>query len=351
MRVDLLAYSGLLAAGLGLAYWASLPAPEGEEEKVAVATFEPKAIQSVTLKTKDTEVTAEKRGDDQRFWINFQKTEAPPPPPAPAPAAPGEVAPPVPPTPAPTVVKERFLTNEKAGEMLSAFNPLQALRIIGKVEDAQLEEFGLKDKTDEFTLKTTDGKGIKLWLGKKSYGSRNRFVMEESGRVLLVDDQGFDNFERANLRLYDRRLVPFEFDDGVTHATVDAGGQKKRFAHTQRNKDGDLTWTDDAEGAEAKPSYGSWMDKIAKLRLSGYAEAADVQAAAAVPPFMTVTLEKNGQVLDTIEFRKQPGEPATYWATSKYLGTQGKLVNNRVEPIEKDMGSILGGGAPAPAGG
>jgi hypothetical protein len=351
MRADLGVYGVLLAAGLGAAYWASLPASEGDEQKVAIVQLDPKSVGEVTYKGKDVAATATRR-DDGRYWVAFQKTEV-------VPAAP--VDPHAPPAEADAAkkdgetktVSDRFLANEKMDELVGAFNPLRALRVVGKVDDKQLEEFGLKDKTDQITVKAGD-KTLSYFLGKRSYGSRNRFVLEAGGegRVLLVDDTAIENLEKANLRLYDRRLVPFEMDD-VTAAQIVAGARTKRMGHTQRDKQGDLQWSEDEDNGAVRPSYNSWMDKIAKLRLSAYAEPADEEKLNAAEPFLTVAFEKAKSPLDTVVFKKLPGEPATYWVQSQFLKTYAKVVANRVEPIEKDIDTVFStsGGAPTAEGG
>jgi hypothetical protein len=351
MRADLGVYGVLLATGLGAAYWASLPASDGDEQKVAIVALDPKTITEVSYKGKDVAAVATRR-EDGRYWVAFQKTETPPPPPPADPhAAPGT------PPPAATgetkTTNDRFLANEKMDELVAGFNPLNALRVIGKADDKQLDEFGLKDKADSVTVKAGD-KTLTYYLGKRSYGSRNRFVLEGGGegRVLLVDDSSLENLEKANLRLYDRRLVPFDLDD-VTAAQIGAGSRTKRMGHTQRDKQGDLQWSEDEDNGAVRPSYNAWMDKISKLRLSAYAEPADEDKLKGVEPFLTLTFEKAKKPLDTVVFKKLAGEPPTYWVQSEFLKTAAKIVSNRVEPIEKDIDTVFNAndGGSAEAGG
>lgn len=359
MRLDISIYGALLAAGLGAAYWASQPTDEsGDEEKVQVVSLDPATISEISFSTKDptsgvaVEAVAKRRDGSPRFWVTHVKTEPVKDVPNPH-AAKDPIKDPTKgaakdvsevsdgPKP-PKVTTEQFLANEKMDELTKSFEPFVAARIIGNVGDDQLAEFGLKGATDRLVVKTSDGKTLALLLGKKSYGSRNRFVLETEGqgRVLLVDDQGLENLERAPLRLYDRRLVSFELAD-VQNAVVTAGTQSKRLAHTQRDKTGELLWTEDEENAQPKPSFDSWMDKVAKLRITAYGEAADEAALAGVAPFLEIAFEKDGKVLDTIKLKKVPGEPPVYWVTSDFLGLHGKIPPARIEPIEKDLGSIV----------
>jgi hypothetical protein len=117
------------------------------------------------------------------------------------------------------------------------------------------------------------------------------------------------------------------------------------MGHTQRDKDGQLVWSDDEDAAAAKPAYGSFMDKVAKLRLNAYADAEKEGQLAETKPFLELAFEKDGKVLDRISFKKLPGEKdkPDYYVTSSFLKTHGRLPVNRIEPIEKDIEQIVSG--------
>lgn len=368
MQRDIGIYSGLLVLGLGLAYWASQPKTEGDEEKVQIFSLEPKAVTEVSYSSRDpktqveTLTTASQRGEDDRYWIAYHKTEPgkeSPPDKAPKktaakdetlpPPKGSDQAPSLDPTPVtpPQVTKERFLAGDKFDDVVKGLNPLMASRVFKDVTDEQRSEFGLKDSTQVFVVKGKDGQLLTLRLGRKSYGSSSRFAMEEGkdgkpGRVFLIEDQNFENLERAPVRLYDRRLVAVELGD-VQKAQISSEGRAPRkLAHTQRDKNGELLWTDDEEGATAKPSNDSWMERISKLRLLSYAEEADEVRLAALKPTFEVTLEKDGKVLDTIKFKKETQDgKAVYWVTSDFLKVHAKVPPARLEPIEKDLSTVL----------
>jgi hypothetical protein len=350
MRLDLVTNGVLLAAALGFAYWASIPADENEVQKIDVIDIAPKSVAAMKLTGPDLVVEAKRRDDGERFWIDFERTEKPKdekkpadPHAAPDAAKEGEtesVA------AEPVVKKERLLGNEKLDELLASFAPLKAERMIGMIKEDQYSEFGLDGLKWKFVVTQDGGKETHYFLGKKSYGSQNRFVMEtdaagKPGRVILVSDQGFDNFEKANLRMHDRRLVKVPLEE-VTKAEVKAGTVTKVLAHTQKDKAGEPVWTDDEEGAAPKPSYETWMDRINKLRLAGYATPEQEQQLAATAPFLEIALEKNGAVVDRMLFRKLPGEKPQYFVTSGFLKVHANVVASRAEPVEKDIATVFG---------
>lgn len=353
MRLDLMVNGLLLVAGLGFAYWASIPADDSEAQKIDIIDIAPKTVAGVRLVGPDLTVEAKRREDGERFWITHERTERPkeekkPGDPHTAPLPEGEENP----VPADTVVvepvvkTERLLGNEKVDELLASFAPLKAERVIGEIKEDQYPEFGLEGLKWRFVVTQDGGKETHYFLGKKSYGSQNRFVMEtdaagKPGRVILVADQGFDNFEKAHLRMHDRRLVKVPMEE-VTKAEIKAGGITKIMAHTQKDKNGEPIWTDDEEGAAPKPSYETWMDKVNKLRLAGYATAEQEQQLAATEPFLEIALQKNGSVVDTMQFRKISGEKPEYFVTSNFLKVNANVVASRAEPVEKDIATIFG---------
>ena len=194
MRLDITAYAGLLVGGLGLAYWASLPVGESDPNKVSIFTVDPKAVLELTLTGGEAEVSATRKDGASKFWITYSKPAA-----AKPDGTPGDPA---------AAVNEKFLAGDKIKDILDSLNPLEAQRSLGKVDDKQAEEFGLKDAKEKFTVKSTSGASLTLTIGKQSYGSRNRFVRDEKdGRVLLINGDIVGDLSKANIRLFERSLL------------------------------------------------------------------------------------------------------------------------------------------------
>lgn len=360
MRLDLMVNGILLAGGLGLAYWASIPAEDDQGQKVDVISIDAKTITGLKLTGPEVTVSADRRPDGDRFWITHFRTEKPKEekkpesphnmgggdgeadieneetPDAPDAMAAGAV---------PSTKTERLLGNDKFDELIKSFSPLKAERIIGPIKEDQYDEFGLDGLKFKFVINQDGGKANYFYLGKKSYGSQNRFVMEtdesgKAGRVILISDQGLDNFEKANLRLHDRRIINVPLEE-VTKAEVKYGTVQKKLAHTQKDKSGEPLWSDDEEGGAAKPSYAAWMDKFSKLRLAGYADEEQEKQLAGTEPFLELVFEKNGNVVERVVFRKLVGEKDQYFVYSEFLKVNALIVNNRAEPLEKDLPAVF----------
>jgi len=318
MRLDITAYSVLLAGGLGLAYWASLPVGESDPNKVSVFVVDPKAVIELSLAGGEADVMAQRREGDDKFWITYTKTGT-------------------------ESATERFLSGDKIKDILAALNPLEAQRSIGKIDDKQAEEFGLKEAKEKFTVKTNSGKTLTLIVGKQSYGSRNRFVRDEGdGRVLLVNGDMISDLSKANIRLFERNLLGGPIEE-ANRAEARVGAKSKKFDHTKKDANGSRTWSDEGEGAVANASYKSWFDKIDRLRLVSYATPEQATALEKQVPFLEVLFEREQKGTEALTFLKSPAADQTeYWVKSSYLGGWAKLAANRMEPIEKDIPTIVG---------
>ena len=73
MRADWGVFSGLLCVGLGLAYWASLPAKDADADKVTVWDVAPDTISEITYKTADYSADLKREGDTKRFWVSYER--------------------------------------------------------------------------------------------------------------------------------------------------------------------------------------------------------------------------------------------------------------------------------------
>ena len=337
MRTDLSIYGGMLVAGLGVAWWASMPAKDGEADKITLWDINPDTITEINYTTTELTVAAKRDGDSKRFWLQVDKKA-------------NEKE------PNSKAESDRFLANDEMADVLSGFHPFRAQRSLGKVKDEQLVEFGLKDVGETLKVVTKDGP-LDLKLGKKSYGSRNQFALDpKESKVLLVDGKVLQTLGAAKSRLYERRLMISNMEE-VSRAIVEAGSKKKTMVRTKKEDGSGFKWSDDIKDSPEKPSYGSWIDKVSKLRALTYSTAEEDGLLAQAKPFLTVSFEKDGAVTDKLEFRKidLPGTPPPagkdpqakavdktgFFVTSQFLKVAVRLASARVESLEKDMPSIL----------
>ena len=371
---DYFVYFVVMLLGLGSAYWASLPSDEGGEEKVSIATISPNSIKNIEYISPKVTMNLYPRGNARDFWIDITKhsvvnndkpkgvekasdhdhhhghdhgsnhddkelqnnesTEL-------AVAERADVN-------SSLLKREKFKASDKINDIIDGFNPFQGLRLIGQdMSEKELSEFGLTDSKDKIIVTNKDGEEFTYILGSKSYGSRNRFLLDsQSGKVMLVDGRPFESLERADFRLYERRLYSFNLDD-VVAADIRANDQTTSLLHTSRNAKGELQWTNKDSATTSKSSYESWINKIHRLRLMNY-QVDEVRAALkSSRPFLQISFEGKSGVLDELSFYSESylQEPGTnsrkFYVFSKFLGEFAELSSNRMDPIKKDLATIL----------
>jgi hypothetical protein len=166
---------------------------------------------------------------------------------------------------------------------------------------------------------------------------------------MLIDGAIIEDLEKADLRLMERRLVNFEASD-VTTAEIALGTQTKRIQQKKPDPAGEASsqWSDVGDEAAPNQSYTTWMERIDRLRLMGYATDADLEKLKGVEPFMKVTFFKGDAPLDELTFKRvaDPTGKQIYWAESRFLQTAAQITESRMTNLEKDADAILKGTAP-----
>ena len=234
-------------------------------------------------------------------------------------------------------------------ESLAQLNPLEAVRLIGVVKDEQLEEYGLKTPLKSLTI--IDPKGqelLKLSIGKQAYGSRNLFAKESrENRVLLLSGDFVGDFERPDLKLFERTITNVVFEE-LQSAVITKGSKSRRLGHTKRDDKGGLLWTDDAKGGAAVASAKSWFERLDRVRVVSFATKEEVPSLDKEPVLFQVELEAIASSKDVLQFIKVSsvklsGQPSVdeYFVKSSFLGAWAKVGSTRVEPIEKDLPTLL----------
>jgi hypothetical protein len=358
MRHELLIYSGLLAAGLGASYWASLPETKEDASTQSLFNVAAANISEIAYEFDGSSVRLEKMPDSSRFWITTTKpakpvTKHPKPetkpeetPDDPAHKVEAEVSPAEAALPP---VLENFVAGDSVDKLFEAFAPFEALRSLGKISPDRLAEFGLKEGTGHFSLQSKESdKKFQFAIGGKSYGSRNVFIMNtETSEVFLANQDPFDQLRNASSRLYERRITTVVPDD-IESATISALTKTKVVTHKKRDEAGQLLWSDEGAEGQSKASYKNWMEKFDKLRVLSYATKEQLAALELVKPFVEIQYQSGAKKLDAIAVKKLaekvPGkgeEVNSYWIRSEFLSSWAKVNPGRLDSIEKDLPSLM----------
>ena len=330
MRKKFLLNGLFLVAALGLAYYASLPAGKNETGTQDWITIDEASLAEIKYLAADRTVSAKPLpgADRSGWWIQSQKTPKIPPPTADAAAkAPAET------------VDVGFKADASIKDLLKSFQPLSALRVLGDSDKLNLKEFGMVDSPDHLVFTTKDGKTIEFIVGKKSYGSTNPFLLDTARKkVILVHGTYIENLKNAVERMQERSIANFRFDE-VKKLAIQRNGVKWQWDHSKKDSKGNLVWRDDKEGAEPKPSYATWLDKIFRLRVIRYASQAEKVAIDASRPLLSLECGDGVKPIETLVIYKGSGADGQpqYWLKTGFLDSYVDVGSPRVEALLKEL--------------
>lgn len=347
MQKKLIGYTVLMGLGLGLAFYASVDTQKDKDLGQVWDDVAADKIVSVdyVVTAPQRKVVVQRIPNNKGFWVSF-KSEDKVSPPAPEAGVDPTQAPP--PTPETKVVEESFRADNKMAQFFDSFKPLRAERVVGDDKDIKLADFGIGADSPTLTLNLEGGKKLVYRIGQKSYGSSNVFVHDpERKKVILINGMQIENLADARSRMYERNMFEFDAND-VKKAEIATDSLQAKWDQSERDDKGVLQWKEDREGSSPKASYKTWMDKVLKVKLQRYATETERSQVEAAPVVMSITFLDTRGPTDKLEFRKTSGiDPESkgtdeYWVTSKFLGIPARIPTVRIEPIIKELPTLLG---------
>lgn len=326
MRNNIIGYSTFLVISLALAFYISLPGDNRSSSGQSWIDIEPSSIEAITYQTKDKKIVATRLDKLNGFWIDMSlKSESK-----------GEES-------------DKTMTTEhafKASSKIDAFtnflSPVYAIRLIGDVDKVDKAEFGFDDESPLLSVAYGNDKSFKLLIGKKSYGSRNRFALDsDRNKIILVSGRSLETFSGAKLKMFERDLLAYKSDD-IVKASITAGGINASWDHTSRDSTGKLQWKDAASDKKADPRYGTWISKLLKLKVMEYANQELHGQLDAAQPFLNIDFGTRNDSSSIIFKRRIDNDTVSYWVLSSYLGRYARVNTDKAAAIEKDIVSLVG---------
>jgi hypothetical protein len=283
-------------------------------------------IASIAMTGQNFKVSAHQKAPG-RWWLAYERS-----------GAPGSNQP-----QGDAIANEAFLASARFKDILNALTPISAIRRIGTIEDKQKSDFGLSDGVKSFEVLDAGGaKILSLDVGKSLYGSRNLYVMNRADQtVYLVSGDWLSDFEKPELRFYERSLSSIPAEE-VQSATLIQAGKERRFNHTKRDANGALIWTPESGDQAIGVSAGVWFGKFEQLKAATYATEARENELKELPVLFAVEFGGLGAASERVEIRKAPsGSQNEYWVTSPFLGWHVKVASTRAEILERDLPRLL----------
>jgi hypothetical protein len=316
--------------------------PVGAADQVEVWDGSTSSLKSMSFESKTTRVNLEARKDSLGRWYvgSIVKTsETPVVADAGAPvssmmAADAGAA-------APNVKKSdaTYFVSIKEGEKLAeSIAPLMAMRSLGKLNPAQLVDFGL-DKPEGTLRVVFNDKTRSLAIGGMTPSGSDRYARNpETGEAYAVSGDFVRSLQFADSRLIQRELHDFEPDE-VNRVVVTRAKSTRELVKMTGKKPG---WADAKTPEKLDETAGNWMSKVERLTATQYMEQPGVPV---LPEYHVLKIEyfNGSKSVGFLELIKIPDSKsnAGYIAKTEYTRWYAQVMKSSAEQIETDANSVL----------
>jgi hypothetical protein len=240
--------------------------------------------------------------------------------------------------------KRSFVGNDKVEKMLEGFTPFKAVRSLGKLTGAELEQTMLHKPEKKLVLKLRDGERV-IEVGGRTSGARDHYVRPVgSQEVFLVASSVLGDLEFPEGRFMQRKLREEQLKD-ISKARLEANGKTKVALHKNRLAPTDAFWASEAAPEEKSETIENYIDKLDKLSVIEYANDEEKYPAAGTPVLVVAWFGEDEMLpINTTEIWKAEGEDkkAEYYAVSQATRLPVKLSKFAAEQIERDLATVMG---------
>jgi hypothetical protein len=213
-------------------------------------------------------------------------------------------------TPAPATPTEpkisRFVATKDAEDLVTTLAPLRALRVLGKVTEAQKTDFGF-DK--------------------------------EEGNGYVVLGSIVRDLTNADQRLVERRLHGFE-DSAAKRVKITAGGATRELVRSTDKKD---AWTKPSAPHDKDETATNWMGKVDRLRTTSFEGEALHPPPAPADLVLKIEYFDDRKPIGFTEIWHHPGSDGkTDFVTRTELTRwYATIIRSAAEQVEADLKSVV----------
>ncbi|MBM4363713.1 MAG: DUF4340 domain-containing protein [Deltaproteobacteria bacterium] len=335
-----LVHGAILVVAAALAY-RSYSREETSAPKTGAAELwggRPDQIQEVRFEYKNGSLRLEPRQDTHGRYFVGTVVKTPEPPKAPAPA--GSAEPPAPPPPA-APKTSHFISTKDGEDLVATLAPLQAMRVLGKVEDAQRGDFGLDiDEGKLFVRIGGQERGIAF--GGATPGGTDRYATDPtSGNAYVVSGAIFRDLTSADQRLIEHRLHGFE-DTAPRRVKVTVGEASRELVRTPDRKD---SWSRPETPAEKDETVTNWLSKLDRLRTTTYLAEKPEPPIAPTDVVVRVDYSDERKPIGFVEIVRRPpltGDKPEYAIRTELTRWYADIVRSAGEQLDQDAKSLVG---------
>lgn len=243
-------------------------------------------------------------------------------------------------------VVKTFKAGKAATDLAESLAPFQAARVLSGVDESKYEDFGLTepDATLVVQRKGKDARTFKV--GGEAYGTRDRYVLSDDGKVYLVDQDLLRPLKYATTRLPDRDLHDAETKalSGVTLSTMcdalDSDCEEATVELTQHNaQDAANAYWAVGDGEESETAQ-AWLDKALGLKSAGFVQSGEEPTELSPRLKLVLTTDDGATTVEISQGLDDDGKEAWY-ATSEHTRAQVKLHKTQASEVVEDVESVL----------
>ncbi|HEU5074009.1 MAG TPA: DUF4340 domain-containing protein [Polyangiaceae bacterium] len=241
-------------------------------------------------------------------------------------------------------VKSSFVSVKGGTTLAEALAPLMALRAVGRIDKERAEEFGFDKPEGTLTVKLK-GAEHKLTVGGLTPGGGDRYVrLAGSNEAYAVPGDALRGVLQPDTRLLETNLHQFDSAD-VKRVKVTYADKSRELLRVEGKPN---AWASVENPLEQDETAVNWMSKVDRLRVSEYLPK---QPPALGPNALVLRIEyfDAKKSIGFTELFKTPAEPGAeskdkYIVRTETTRWYGEVLASRAEQVERDVGSVVGGG-------
>lgn len=238
-----------------------------------------------------------------------------------------------------------FKANKAFENFIKFFNPLYVIRKIGIITDeAQLKDYGINENSPILSV-ITNKRTLKLKIGKYAYGTSNLYVMDlDRQEVVLINGMYISQLEQSNVFYFETNLTDLDLKsiDIISIITPDFQKDIKRVTNTSETQQ--VSWADVSNDTVVKVSYGTWINKLLKLRITEYINDNTIKAKLDKQNrIMQLAFKQNAQIKEQVEVVQEVSDnkQVKYYIYTTFLGYWVLVEHNKIENLVKELNLVF----------
>ena len=234
-----------------------------------------------------------------------------------------------------------FIAVGEGEELAKKLAPLRALRALGVLDEAKLDEFGLEETEGTLRVKI-GGAEHTLLFGGKTPGGTDRYAKDaETGKAYVVEGSILRDLQNASQRLVERKLHDWE-DSSVEKVVVHVGDQRRTLVRTAGERS---FWSGEGSADTKDETASNWMSKLERLRVTSYEGEQLSPPPAASDRVVHVDYFDERRKIGFIDLYRRgagtEGGKVEFVAQTEHTRWYAQVLRSTAEQVDQDVASVV----------